>query len=303
MYMKKLAQELDKIVVFVAVAEKGKINEASELLHLTQPSVSRSIQKLEEAFGVKIFTRSRDGVKLTKAGHLLYEAASKMLRELYDIQIRANAIEDDFAGNLTVGTYESLAEYLWPDFLMKLQSKYPHLNLSVKTGFHQDPIADLIAGRVDLLVDAEPQVKSSLVSWPLYSDKFSFFASVEFEKKAITFSEATTENLIFVQKAFDENRLTIEDHLDQVGFRFARQYCFDSFSTVKRLGIKGMGIAVLPKRLAENDVKQKLIKPISLEGFPADGFGKHSIYATVASENSKNLRIKKLIALLKDQLR
>ncbi len=300
--MKKLAQELDKIAVFVTVAEKGKINEASELLHLTQPSVSRSIQKLEEAFGVEVFTRSRDGVRLTQAGSLLYEAASRMLRELDDIQIRAQSINHDFAGNLTVGTYESLAEYLWPDFLMDFQSKHPALHLSVKTNFYQDPLADLVSGRVDLLVDAEPQVKTSLISWPLYSDKFSFFVSPAFGNKRISPSEATAENIIFVQKAFDENRLTIDDHLQQAGYRFARQYCFDSFSTVKRLCIKGMGIAVLPKRLAEYDVKQKLIKPISLKGFSTDGFGRHSICATVVSENGKDLRLKKLIALLKSHL-
>lgn len=297
--MARLAEELDKLRVLVAVADKGKINEAAETLHLTQPSVSRSIQKLEEAYGAEIFVRGRDGVKLTRAGALLYERAARLMRELEDIQARARHVGDELNGHLTVGTYESLAEYLWPDFLLKLERLHPSFQLSVKTGLHRNPWEELEAGTIDLLVDAEPQTKASMVSWPLYHDKFAFYTSPQLKLRELTPALAETVSVIFVQKALDENRVSIAEHLERAGYRFARQYCFDSFSTAKRMAIMGTGVAVLPKRLAEDDVKRKQIRPLSLTGFPADGFGRHTICATVAAENRRDPRLKKLIDLLR----
>lgn len=301
--MSKLWQEIDKLRIFVMVADKGKINEAAELLGFTQPSITRSIQKLEGAFGSPLFIRSREGVKLTRAGHMLYGMASRLLLELEDLQIRAQHSDQEISGKVTLGTYESLAEYLWPDFLMLLQEKHPQLHLSVRTSFSQNPVAELASGQLDILVDAEPQLQSSMISWPLYSDKFSFFSSLDFGISELTSADAKLTNIIFVQKAFDEDRLTIENHLERAGYQFARKYCFDSFSTAKRLAIKGMGIAVLPQHLAREDVKKKLIKPIILKGISVAGFGKHSIYATTAYENRNDVRIKKIVALLKNQFR
>jgi DNA-binding transcriptional LysR family regulator len=293
--MSKLWQDLDKIMAFVTVAEKGKINKAAETLHLTQPSITRSIQKLEDSFGTPLFVRSREGVKLTPAGELLYAKASKFLLSVEDVRLQAQNIDEEVAGHLVVGTYESLAEYLWPDFLMSLAQTYPALHLSLKTG--NTHVADLIAGRIQLLVDAEPDVRASMTSWPLYSDKFCFYGTGPFTKLT------TDTNVIYVSSARDEKGLTIQDHLARGGLEFAREYCFDSFSTAKRMAIRGLGVAVLPLRLAEEDERKKIIRRISVSGFGSDGFGRHTICATVSAENEKDVRLKRLIALLKKHLK
>jgi DNA-binding transcriptional LysR family regulator len=299
----KLWQELDKLQVFVTVAEKGKINQASDALGLTQPSITRSIQKLEQAFGVPLFARSRDGVKLTLAGTLLFERSMRFLRELEDIQARAQHSLYELAGSLTVGTYESLAEYLWPDFLVFLQKEHPHLLLTVTANRQRDPVQDLLAGRIDMLVDAEPQIHSAVASWPIYSDKFNFYVSAIHAEEDFTPAWASEHALLYVQGAFDEDRFTIEDHVEKSAYRFARQCRFDSFSTAKRLAAKGMGVAILPMRLAEEDEHNRLIKRVQLKGFSASGFGKHTIYATVERGNEREPRAKKIISLLKDHLR
>jgi DNA-binding transcriptional LysR family regulator len=302
--MDRIWQDLDKLGIFVAVADKGKISEASKVLHLTQPSVSRAIQKLEDAFECKLFVRGRGGAKLTAAGVLLYDRATRMLKELSDIKGRARDNNTaDISGNLLAGTYESLAEYLWPDFLTDLKSKHPQLNLSIKTSHRNDPIVDLIAGRIDLLVDAEPQTKGDLVSWPLYSDRFGFYSAPGTKLKDCSREKAVSLTVLYVQGAYDENRVAIEDHLERAGYNFGRECCFDSFSTIKRLAIRKMGIAVLPTRLAYEDVQKNLLSRIDVEGFNKDGFGRHTICATIAQQNEKEPRLKEVIRLLKGHFR
>lgn len=300
--MSNLWQDLDKIKIFTVVADTGKINKASELLHLTQPSISRAIQKLEESFGSPLFVRSRDGVKLTTAGQLLYKTASEFLRHLEDVQIKAKNQNEPLSGHLNIGTYESLAEYLWPDFLLQIQKNYPALHLSIKTNQEQGHLANLLDGTIDMLVDAEPQIHHLMTSWPLYKDRFAFFCANQLNLKKLNPIQASTFSLIYVKKARDENGLTIEDHLIKHEFYFARYYCFDSFSTVKQMAIKGLGIAVLPKRLSLDDENRKRIKKIHLAGFPSDSFGDHTIYATVKSQHEKDMRLRKVISLLKKHL-
>lgn len=297
--MNKMVQELDKLAVFIAVAEKGKINEAAKVLNLTQPSISRAIQKLEDAFEVKLFERSRNGVKLSPSGALLYKEASEFLNSLDDLNIRMKHTKDSFAGKLKVGTYESLSEYLWPEFLLRLRKEHPQLNLSIQTSPMNKPLEDLISGKVDLVVDAEPQIRAELTSWRLYSDHFAFYASPTFEARSFDPAKARKESILYVQKAYDENRISIEDYLEKHRYSFEQEGIFDSFSTVKRLIAKGMGLGVLPTRLAEDDVKKKLIKRIHLKGFDSEKFGKHSIYATASSERQSEFRLKKLVSMLK----
>ena len=297
--MQKLAENLDKLRIFMVVANKGKINEASQVLNLTQPSISRAIQKLEQAFGSTLFLRSREGVKLTKAGQLLFEATGKILRDLEDVQAQAKYIEHDLKGHLLVGTYESLAEYLWPDFLIELAQIHPDFKLSIKTALNADAQADLLAGRINLLVDAEPRVAANLVSWPLYKDKFGFFISGT-KKLHENFLD---ESISFVALARDQDRLTINDHLEKAGYDFTRVHTFDSFATVKQMAIKGMGLAVLPLRLAKEDERKKLIRRVHLKGISAEGFGVHTICATVTAENEKDFRIRKIVSLLKNHFK
>ncbi len=301
--MERVWQDLDKLGIFVTVADKGKIGEAAEALNLTQPSVSRAIQKLEESFDCKLLVRSRSGVKLTATGSLLHRQAIGMLRELEDIKAKGQNENAPFAGNFVAGTYESLAEYLWPEFLIHLRSKHPLLNLSIKTSHRNDPIVDLLTGRIDLLVDAEPQTKGDLVSWPLYSDRFAFYASARLKMKTCDPSGAAKMAILYVQGAYDENRVAIEDHLERVGYQFERECCFDSFSTIKRLAILGMGLAVLPTRLAEEDEKKGNLTKVNAKGFGKEGFGRHTICATVAHQNEHEPRTKEIIVLLKRHFR
>lgn len=301
--MSKLWQDLDKIKVFATVVETGKMNKASELLHLTQPSITRSLQKLEESFGAELFVRHRDGVSLTQAGKMFYEEVSRFLISLDDLQLKSKNQSDVLSGHIVIGTYESLAEYLWPEFLLELQVKYPSLHLSVRTNQEQDHLSQLAAGKIDLLVDAEPRLQSTMMSWPLYKDHFSFYCHPNFDQASIDQTSTKSMSLIYVKGARDSDGYSIEEHLVKQKYVFAREYCFDSFSTAKSMTIKGIGTSVLPQRLAKEDESQKRIRKIRVSGFSYSGFGSHTIYMSINRINEKDLRLKKLISLLRTHFR
>lgn len=113
----KIYDHLDKLKILVAVVEQKKINAAAQSLNLSQPAVTRAIQTLEDAAGFPLLVRSREGVALTPAGAVVYENGARILKEVRDFMARAQQPADTLAGRLNIGTYETLAEYLWPEFI------------------------------------------------------------------------------------------------------------------------------------------------------------------------------------------
>jgi LysR family hca operon transcriptional activator len=72
--------ELRHLRYFVGVASHGSFNRAAEILHLTQPALSRQVKDLEEELGVTLLVRGSNAVKLTEAGELFYEEARECSR-------------------------------------------------------------------------------------------------------------------------------------------------------------------------------------------------------------------------------
>ncbi len=295
-----LSDHLDKLKVFKTVAEVGKLREASVRLNLTQPSLTRLIQTLESASGKTLFHRSRQGVVLTDSGKVLYDFASSVLKNLEDTEERLKNPTLEMSGQIRIGSYESLAEYFWPEFVLSTKKLYPELKLSIRTNGPSLNQSALESGQLDILVDAEPRLLGNFTSWTLYKDKFNFYA-----KKGSLPAELYPENitnipLIYCPLAFDENNKSILTYLQEAGYQFKETIELDSFTTSSTFGKNGIGLCVLPQRLAEEAIKSKKLVKISMEGFSPKGFGTHSICATVRSSSDDDRRLRSLVKLLKE---
>lgn len=289
-----LSDHLDKLRSFTVIAETGSLREAAERLHVTQPALSRMIKTLELSSGVALFVRSQRGLSLTSAGQELHRYASRTLKELTDVEIKMTTKSDTFSGHIQVGTYESLVEYMWPDFLREIQKKYPDLAISLRTNSPVGMMELLRREEIDILVDAEPRTTSDFVSWPIYKDRFNFYLHQGGASK-ITQESAKDMTLIYVPQAFDEDGKTILHHLESQGYQFAKKLSLDSFTSAHKFCSKGLGLAVLPTRLHTSHS----IIPTKLNGFNAQGFGEHTICATIRYSQKDHPQISELIKHLK----
>lgn len=291
-----LSHHLDKLAPFAVIAEAGTIHEAAKRLHMTQPALSRMIKILEEACGYQLFTRSRQGVSLTDAGKELLSYAKVTLKELENLESKLHAPTNQVAGHIRIGTYESLAQYLWPDFLRHMQTENPALAISLKTSSETQQLELLARGEIDILVDAEPRITGEFVSWPLYKDKFNFFFQTG-EIRELDPVLARNLTLIYVPQAIDGDNRSPLYHLETNGYAFSKKMALDSFTTAQSFCEKGLGLAILPIRLQEaGSSRTSLVK---LEGFHTKGFGEHTICATIRASDAHTLRIEKLIKALK----
>ena len=95
---------------FLAVAEELSFTRAAERVHRTQPAVSQSVKKLEEAVGVTLFARDMPDLTLTEAGHALVDYARQMLKLRDDAVRQVGRLHHLNTGHVTIAAYESAAD-------------------------------------------------------------------------------------------------------------------------------------------------------------------------------------------------
>ena len=174
--------KLQDMHILLATVESGSMAKAAEHLAISQPVVSRAIAGLEHTLGVRLLDRSRSGVEPTLYGRALLTHGLAAFNEL---KRGVNAIEslaDPTAGELRIGSTETMAAGLLGAIIEELSAKYPRLTIHVTLGYPPEMqdrelrtrTVDLIIGRVPALVppeDTDVEV--------LFDDKLHVVASAQ----------------------------------------------------------------------------------------------------------------------------
>lgn len=128
------AMYLRQIKVFCAIVEEGSFRRASDLLGLSQPSVSQHIAALEKRHGVKLFKRSGRGVVPTPEGRALYMLGSELLKLSEAIPGTFRDMQTLRSGSLSIGAGHHFVEGILPAVIDDFRAEFPEITLSVRTG-------------------------------------------------------------------------------------------------------------------------------------------------------------------------
>lgn len=136
--------EIRVLQYFLAIVREESITKAAELLHITQPTLSRQIAQMEEDMGVKLFDRGTRKIVLTNEGLLLRRRAEEIL-ELVDKTERELAEQDEkVEGTVSIGCGDLAAVQMMPELIKKFRERYPAVNFDLYTA-----TADHIKDRMD----------------------------------------------------------------------------------------------------------------------------------------------------------
>lgn len=171
--------------------------------------------------------------------------------------------------------------------------------MAIRTNDPDSHQKSLELGLLDMVVDAEPRMHGNFTSWVLYEDRFNFYGK-GFSSIELTPESAKDLTLIYCPIAFDHSNRTILQHLEEANYFFKEKIELDSFTSVATFAKTGIGLAVLPQRLAEVHSARKELSKVSVKGFSPKGFGTHSICVTVIESQADRQRIKLLVRMLRD---
>jgi len=152
---------------FVAVAREGNVSRAAVRLHLSQPAVSLQLKSLAASTGLVLFTRTPQGLALTRDGAALLPQAEKALASLADFSQAASSLHSTVRGRLRIGTILDPEFTRLGAFLKELVESAPQIETELRQGMSGDVLAQIARGELDVGFylgvpgDAEPNPASS----------------------------------------------------------------------------------------------------------------------------------------------
>ncbi|HDS1734681.1 LysR substrate-binding domain-containing protein [Pseudomonas sp. BP8] len=171
--------DLRDLTYFETIAQLGHLGRAAEKLNRSQPALSKSIQRLEESLGTRLFQRDGRRIKLTDVGELLLERGRQLQMSIAETEREVRDFAGGLIGNIRLGCAASMAEYLLPQLTEALLARAPQLTLQLSIA--QDDVLreSLRSGRLDaiicpLIVD-DPRFRS----YPILEDEAVVVASAD----------------------------------------------------------------------------------------------------------------------------
>lgn len=156
----------------IAVADLRSFVQASEHCHISQPTLSTQIKKLEERLGVQIFERNNKRVLATEVGEHIIATARRILKEVDHIQELAETARDPMAGNLRIGAFPTLSTYIFPALVPLIKESLPRIRLILIEEKTDELIHQLKNGQIDMALLAMPVGDDFLLTQALFDDEF-----------------------------------------------------------------------------------------------------------------------------------
>lgn len=156
---------------FLAVAERGSLQQAAQALAITQPAVSKTLKELEATLGTRLFERGRKGARLTPSGEAFARHAGASVSALREAVASVRPGQAG-GGQVTLGVLPTVAPWLVPQLLARLEGTLPALHLRLHSGTNPQLLAQLRQGELDLVIGrfAEPAAMLGLSFEHLYAD-------------------------------------------------------------------------------------------------------------------------------------
>ena len=257
---------LRQLSYFLALAEARSFGGAAQSVHISQPALSMQIKELETILNVALVERLPRGLHLTREGRELESRARRILAEIGELE--AAARRKTLAGRLNLGVIPTVAPYLLPHALPALRADDRTRDLRIREAKTEDLMADLLSGRLDAIVIAEPPPGPDLAAAPLFEDRFLLAGSAERIAAAAEGMEALRPATLDPDQLLllDEGHCLADQALEVCGLdrrRLRLDLGAASLSTLCGLVGQGIGLTFLPELAAGTEtaaVRQMVLR-------------------------------------------
>jgi len=240
----------------VALAETGHFGEAAERCHVSQPTLSAQIKKLEEYLGVQLFERQPRKVSLTEAGRRIVERARHITQEAEDIRELARASRDPLSGKLRIGLIPTIAPYLLPRVAVTLGRKLPKLSLMLYEYQTQPLLQKLRDGELDLAILALPSSTEGLETRSLFAETFVVAMPRNHRlatRRRLKPADLDGEKILLLEEGHCLRDQALEV-CGTVALSEESDFRATSLETLRQMVAAGLGITLLPRLAAEGPI-------------------------------------------------
>lgn len=259
---------IQQLEYVVALDDHRHFVTAAEHCHVTQPTLTMQLKKLEDELGVLLFDRTKKPLKPTPEGELFIAKARSILRDISDLKEGVDDEKNSIKGTFRLGIIPTLAPHLLPLFLARFVVDNPETILHIEEMESEMIIKALREDRLDVAIMATPVEERDLKETLLFHESFLFYAPREhplLNKKEINSNELDASHLLLLAEGhcFRSQALQICNPTGLVnGFNFF--YESGSIETLKNLVKKGVGYTLVPELAVggeDEDYIRRFVKP------------------------------------------
>jgi len=232
-----------------SVAEHLHFGKAALACHVSQPTLSMQLKKLEETLGVQLFERSNKQVMLTEVGREMAVRARRVLAEAEEMRVLGRAHKNPLVGELKMGVFPTLAPYLLPRLMPQLKKVLPSITMLLVEEKTPEIIARLESGVLDCALLAMPVAGDGLASQHVFDEPFYL---------AVPAGHALAKHAFIsrVDLKYQEMLLLDEGHClrdqalevcDTIGIGEAQHFRATSLETLRHMVAAGNAVTLMPE--------------------------------------------------------
>ncbi|MGM9925027.1 MAG: LysR family transcriptional regulator [Bacillus sp. (in: firmicutes)] len=261
--------EFRDLQAFIEVANQKSFTKAAASSYVTQPSLSKSVKKLEEELQVELFDRSTRHLRITDAGRIVYQQGQKSLAALSELNILLDELRNMDGGEIKIGIPPLIGMLFFPKIARDFHEQYPKVKLElVELGAKL--IGRLVEnGETDLAIVVLPADEAKFNIYPFIEDEYMLYIheSHRLAKQiSVSLRDLKDEKFIIFSKDF-----TLHDYViqacEEAGFTPTVSYESSQWDLIIELVSLNLGITLLPKSLSLKQTNRNIrIMPVEHPG-------------------------------------
>ena len=150
---------------------------AAENCHVTQPTITIQVKKLEDEIGIQIFDRGKTPLEPTPLGEIFLEKVRSIVQEVKQLKEMIKHERESLSGEFRIGIISTVSPYIIPKFIGSFMQAYPHTSLDINEMQSEEIIQGLDRGQIDIGVLVTPLGETFLTEIPLYNEPFVYYGS------------------------------------------------------------------------------------------------------------------------------
>jgi LysR family transcriptional activator of glutamate synthase operon len=242
--------QVDELRWFAAVVAEANVTRAAAALHVSQPALSRSLRRLEDHVGVRLFDRVGRSLQPNEHGRLLAEHARRALEEIDAGYAAVRRAADPEAGEVRLGFLHTLGTWLVPELIGAYRAVHPGVRFLLSQDGAGALRDRLLEGRHDLVVTS-PRPDDERIGWhSLMREPLRLAVPPGHRlagRRRVRLAEVAGDDFVMVRAGYGLRGLT-EDLCARAGFRPRIAFEGEDAETLRGLVAAGLGVAVLPAR-------------------------------------------------------
>lgn len=247
----------------VALARERHFGRAAERCHVSQPTLSVAIKKLEEQLGVLLFERSAADVKITGIGRQIIEQAERVLLEAAQIKEIAASGKDPLTGPLRLGVIYTIGPYLLPRLIPLVHEMAPRMPLIIQENYTARLTDALKRGELDVIIISLPYEEQGIVTQVVYDEPFRVLMPAEHQwstSKTIEPELLAEDQLLLLGagNCFRDQVLEVCPHC-RTSSGLQRTLEGSSLETIRHMVATGIGVTILPSSAADELPEQNTL--------------------------------------------